>query len=181
MSDAYKSVVDISLGDKAGLLIRQTHHWAADVFVAAILMHLMRVFFTGAFRKPRELTWLVGLILLFTALLEGYLGYSLVDDLLSGMGLAIGYGVGLSIPVIGGPAMLAIFGAPVPREAAVRVAPVHRARAARPGAAGHAHRRAPGARHGAPSHPVSREPAAHPAADRRECRCSPARRRARWR
>ena len=84
------------------------------MFVAAILMHLMRVFFTGAFRKPRELTWIVGLILLFTALLEGYLGYSLVDDLLSGMGLAIGYGVGLSIPVIGGPAMLAIFGAPFP-------------------------------------------------------------------
>ena len=114
MSDAYKSVVDISFSYKAGLLIRQTHHWAADVFVAAILIHLMRVFFTGAFRRPRELTWIVGLILLFTALLEGYMGYSLVDDLLSGMGLAIGYGVGLSIPVIGGPAMLAIFGAPFP-------------------------------------------------------------------
>ena len=114
MSDAFKSVLDISLTYKGGLLIRQTHHWAADVFVAAILMHLMRVFFTGAFRKPRELTWIVGLLLLFTALLEGYMGYSLVDDLLSGMGLAIGYGVGLSIPVIGGPAMLAIFGAPFP-------------------------------------------------------------------
>jgi ubiquinol-cytochrome c reductase cytochrome b subunit len=114
MSDAYKSVVDISFSYKAGLLIRQTHHWAADVFVASIVMHLMRVFFTGAFRKPRELTWIVGLILLFTALLEGYLGYSLVDDLLSGMGLAIGYGVGLSIPVIGGPLMLGIFGAPFP-------------------------------------------------------------------
>jgi ubiquinol-cytochrome c reductase cytochrome b subunit len=114
MSDAYKSVVDISFSYKAGLLIRQTHHWAADVFVAAIVMHLMRVFFTGAFRKPRELTWIVGLILLFTALLEGYLGYSLVDDLLSGMGLAIGYGVGLSIPVVGGPLMLGIFGAPFP-------------------------------------------------------------------
>src|SRR6185437_7107573 len=73
MSDAFKSVLDISLTYKGGLLIRQTHHWAADVFVAAILMHLMRVFFTGAFRKPRELTWIVGLILLFTALLEGYL------------------------------------------------------------------------------------------------------------
>ena len=114
MSDAFKSVVDISFSYKAGLLMRQTHHWAADVFVAAILIHLMRVFFTGAFRRPRELTWIVGLILLFTALLEGYMGYSLVDDLLSGMGLAIGYGVGLSIPVIGGPAMLAIFGAPFP-------------------------------------------------------------------
>ncbi len=114
MSDAFKSVLDISLTYKGGLLIRQTHHWAADVFVAAILMHLMRVFFTGAFRKPRELTWIVGLILLFTALLEGYMGYSLVDDLLSGMGLAIGYGVGLSIPVIGGPVIQAIFGAPFP-------------------------------------------------------------------
>ena len=114
MSTAFKSVLDISLRNKAGLLIRQTHHWAADVFVAAIVVHLMRVFFTGAFRKPRELTWIVGLIILFTSLLEGYLGYSLVDDLLSGIGLAIGYGVGLSIPVIGGPLTLAIFGSSFP-------------------------------------------------------------------
>jgi ubiquinol-cytochrome c reductase cytochrome b subunit len=114
MSAAYKSVLDICFSHKAGLLIRQAHHWAADVFVASIVLHLMRVFFTGAFRKPRELTWLIGLTLLFTAFLEGYLGYSLVDDLLSGMGLAIGYGVGLSLPVIGGPMTLAIFGAPFP-------------------------------------------------------------------
>ncbi|MFZ0088531.1 MAG: cytochrome b N-terminal domain-containing protein [Solirubrobacteraceae bacterium] len=114
MSAAYKSVLDLSLTDKAGLLIRQTHHWAADVFMVAIVMHLMRVFFTGAFRKPRQLTWMVGVLLLFTALLEGYLGYSLVDDLLSGIGLAIGYGVGLSIPVIGGPFVLGIFGASFP-------------------------------------------------------------------
>jgi ubiquinol-cytochrome c reductase cytochrome b subunit len=114
MSAAYKSVLDISISDKAGLLLRQTHHWAADVFMVAIMMHLMRVFFTGAFRKPRELTWIVGLSLLGLGLLEGYLGYSLVDDLLSGMGLAIGYGVGLSLPLIGGPLTLAIFGAPFP-------------------------------------------------------------------
>jgi ubiquinol-cytochrome c reductase cytochrome b subunit len=114
MSEAYRSVLDISFSYKAGLLIRQTHHWAADVFVASIVLHLMRVFFTGAYRKPRELTWLIGLTMLFTALLEGYLGYSLVDDLLSGMGLAIGYGVGLSLPVIGGPMTLAIFGSPFP-------------------------------------------------------------------
>jgi ubiquinol-cytochrome c reductase cytochrome b subunit len=114
MSDAYKSVVNISFSVKAGLLMRQTHHWAADVFVAAMTIHLMRVFFTGAFRKPRELTWLIGLLLIFTSLLEGYLGYSMVDDLLSGMGLAIGYGVGLSIPIIGGPVIQAIFGAPFP-------------------------------------------------------------------
>lgn len=114
MSAAYKSAVDISFSYKAGLLMRQTHHWAADVFVAAIVVHLLRVFFTGAFRKPRELTWLLGLGLLMISLLEGYLGYSLVDDLLSGMGLAIGYGVGLSIPIIGGPLMVFLFGAPFP-------------------------------------------------------------------
>jgi ubiquinol-cytochrome c reductase cytochrome b subunit len=116
MSEAYKSVVDISFKYRAGLLIRQTHHWAADVFVAAIVIHLMRVFFTGAFRKPRELTWLIGLIMLFTSLLEGYLGYSLVDDLLSGMGLAIGYAVAMSLPIIGGPLAIGIWGAPYPGD-----------------------------------------------------------------
>jgi ubiquinol-cytochrome c reductase cytochrome b subunit len=114
MSAAYRSVIHLSFSVKAGLLMRQTHHWAADVFVAAIVVHLMRVFFTGAFRKPRELTWTIGLVLLTVSLLEGFMGYSLVDDLLSGMGLQIGYGVGLSIPIIGGPLMLAIFGAPFP-------------------------------------------------------------------
>jgi ubiquinol-cytochrome c reductase cytochrome b subunit len=116
MSEAYRSVVDISFQVKAGLLIRQTHHWAANVFVAAIVLHLMRVFFTGAFRKPRELTYTVGLLLLFTTLLEGYLGYSMVDDLLSGMGLAIGYGVALSLPFVGGNLALLIWGAPYPGD-----------------------------------------------------------------
>jgi ubiquinol-cytochrome c reductase cytochrome b subunit len=101
MSVAYKSAVDLSFEIKAGLLFRQTHHWAADVFVASMVLHLMRVFFTGAFRRPRTLIWLIGLLMLFTSLLEGYLGYSIVDDLLSGMGLAIGYAVALSIPFVG--------------------------------------------------------------------------------
>lgn len=114
MSEAYRSTVEISLTYKAGLLIRQTHHWAADVFIASIVAHLMRVFFTGAYRKPRELTWLIGLALLFTSLLEGYLGYSLVDDLLSGIGLAIGYGVLLSVPLVGGPLGILLFGAAFP-------------------------------------------------------------------
>jgi quinol---cytochrome-c reductase cytochrome b subunit len=117
MSEAYKSAVEISLTYKAGLLIRQTHHWAADVFIASIVLHLMRVFFTGAFRKPRELTWLIGLLLLFTSLLEGYIGYSLVDDLLSGIGLAIGYGVVLSVPILGGPLGLLLFGSSFPGKA----------------------------------------------------------------
>jgi ubiquinol-cytochrome c reductase cytochrome b subunit len=114
MSEAYKSVLDISYNVKAGLLIRQTHHWAADVFVAAIVLHLLRIFFTGAFRKPRDLTYLIGLAMLGLALPEGYAGYSMVDDLLSGMGLAIGYSVALSIPVVGANVGQLIWGGPFP-------------------------------------------------------------------
>jgi ubiquinol-cytochrome c reductase cytochrome b subunit len=114
MSEAYRSAVNISFKVKAGLLVRQTHHWAADVFVAAIVLHLMRIFFTGAFRKPRDLTYYIGLTMLLLALLEGYLGYSLVDDLLSGMGLAIGYGVAMSIPFVGANLAALIWGGPYP-------------------------------------------------------------------
>ncbi|HSB39550.1 MAG TPA: cytochrome bc complex cytochrome b subunit [Gaiellaceae bacterium] len=101
MTHAYRSVLDLSTNVKAGLLIRQTHHWAANVFIAAIVLHLLRIFFTGAYRKPRELTYWLGVTMLFVSLLEGYLGYSLADDLLSGMGLAIGYSVAMSIPFVG--------------------------------------------------------------------------------
>ena len=114
MSEAYKSALDISFKVKAGLLIRQTHHWAANVFVAAIVLHLLRVFFTGAFRKPRELTYFLGLAMLLLTLPEGYLGYSMVDDLLSGMGLAIGYAVALSIPVVGANLASLIWGGAYP-------------------------------------------------------------------
>ena len=93
----------LSLDVEGGLLIRQTHHWAALVFLASIVLHLARVFFTGAFRRPRELTWYVGLTMLMLALIEGFAGYSLPDDLLSGMGLAIAYSVVLSLPLIGAP------------------------------------------------------------------------------
>jgi ubiquinol-cytochrome c reductase cytochrome b subunit len=114
MSRAYESVLHLSLDVKAGLLMRQTHHWAANVFLAAIVLHVLRVFFTGAFRKPRDLTYLIGLTMLFIVFVEGYLGYSLVDDLLSGMGLAIGYSVALSMPVIGANLGLLLWGGPFP-------------------------------------------------------------------
>jgi ubiquinol-cytochrome c reductase cytochrome b subunit len=116
MTKAYRSVVDISFKVKAGLLIRQTHHWAANVFVVAIVLHLLRVFFTGAFRKPRELTYYIGLTMLALALLEGYLGYSLADDLLSGMGLAIGNAVALSFPFFGANLAALIWGGPFPGD-----------------------------------------------------------------
>jgi ubiquinol-cytochrome c reductase cytochrome b subunit len=118
MTRAYRSAVELSLDVKAGLLIRQTHHWAADVFVAAIVMHLLRVFFTGAFRKPRELTYYIGLSMFGLALLEGFLGYSLVDDLLSGMGLAIAYSVAMSVPFVGANLSALVWGGPFPGEPA---------------------------------------------------------------
>ncbi len=116
MTEAYRSVLHLSFEVKAGLLIRQTHHWAANVFVAAIVLHLLRVFFTGAFRKPRDVTYYIGVTMLILALLEGYLGYSLVDDLLSGMGLAIGYAVALSLPFVGSNLAALIWGAPFPGD-----------------------------------------------------------------
>jgi ubiquinol-cytochrome c reductase cytochrome b subunit len=103
VTHAYGSALDLSFKVPGGLLFRQTHHWAALLFLVAITLHLLRIFYTAAFRKPRELNYVVGLTLLGLALVEGFAGYSLLDDLLSGMGLAIGYGVALSIPGIGGP------------------------------------------------------------------------------
>jgi quinol---cytochrome-c reductase cytochrome b subunit len=117
MSEAYRSVLNISTTVKAGLLIRQTHHWAANVFVFAIILHLFRVFFTGAYRKPRELTYFIGVTMLMVTLLEAYIGYSMVDDLLSGMGLVIGYSVGLSIPFVGANVMSWLFHGPFPGQA----------------------------------------------------------------
>jgi ubiquinol-cytochrome c reductase cytochrome b subunit len=98
----------------AGLLMRQVHHWAALVFVVAIVAHLIRIFFTGAFRKPRDINYLVGVTMLALAILEGFLGYSLVDDLLSGMGLAIAYSVAMSIPLIGASFAFLVWGGQFP-------------------------------------------------------------------
>jgi ubiquinol-cytochrome c reductase cytochrome b subunit len=101
MSEAYASVLRLSFEVRAGLVMRQIHHWAALVFVAAILAHLSRVFFTGAFRRPREINWLIGVTLLLLAIYNGFSGYSLPDDLLSGTGLRIAYSIALSIPFAG--------------------------------------------------------------------------------
>ncbi|HLY51214.1 MAG TPA: cytochrome bc complex cytochrome b subunit [Solirubrobacteraceae bacterium] len=114
MSEAYRSVLDISFSVSAGLLFRQVHHWAANLFVASIVLHLIRIVFTGAYRKPRDLTYYVGLLMLMLAVLEGFAGYSLVDDLLSGMGLAIAYSVAMSVPFIGAQLAYLIWGGPFP-------------------------------------------------------------------
>jgi ubiquinol-cytochrome c reductase cytochrome b subunit len=114
VSHAYGSALDLSFTVPGGLLMRQAHHWAALLFLVSITLHLLRVVFTGAFRKPRELTYAAGVTLLTLAVIEGYVGYSLLDDLLSGMGLAIGYSAALSIPGIGGALGSLIWDGPFP-------------------------------------------------------------------
>jgi len=101
MSAAYASSVDLSFNVRTGLLMRQMHHWAADVFVGSIAVHMARIFFTGAFRKPRELNWIVGVTLLTLAIVNGFLGYSLPDDLVSGTGIRLAYSFVESMPIVG--------------------------------------------------------------------------------
>jgi len=114
MSAAMSSTLDISFDIRGGLLMRQVHHWAALMFVAAIGLHMLRIFFTGAFRKPRELNWVIGFILFILAMAEGFTGYSLPDDLLSGNGLRIIDGMIKGLPVIGTWTSFLLFGGEFP-------------------------------------------------------------------
>ncbi|MGY1438955.1 cytochrome bc1 complex cytochrome b subunit [Streptomyces reniochalinae] len=126
MSTAYASTLEISFEVRGGLLIRQIHHWAALLFAGSIGLHMLRIFFTGAFRKPRDVNWLVGMTLFVVALAEGFSGYSLPDDLLSGTGLRIAEGVMLSIPVVGTYLALFVFGGQFPgHEIIERLYPLH--------------------------------------------------------
>ncbi|MFJ5546622.1 cytochrome b N-terminal domain-containing protein [Streptomyces sp. NPDC093225] len=126
VSEAYASTLRITFDVRGGLLIRQIHHWAALVFVSAIAVHLLRVYLTGAFRRPRELNWAVGVTMFVLALLEGFAGYSLPDDLLSGTGLRTAQGIVLSLPVVGTYASFLVFGGEYPGHDIVpRLYPVH--------------------------------------------------------
>jgi ubiquinol-cytochrome c reductase cytochrome b subunit len=114
MTDAYSSTLDLSFDVRGGLLLRQMHHWAANLFMAAIVIHMLRIFFTGVFRNPRELNWVIGLTLFWLGLAEGFAGYSLPDDGLSGTGLRIAYSIALGIPVIGTWLAASLFGGEFP-------------------------------------------------------------------
>ncbi|MEW2572612.1 cytochrome bc complex cytochrome b subunit [Streptomyces sp. NPDC047070] len=114
VSEAFDSTMHISFDVRGGLLIRQAHHWAALVFVAALFAHMMRTFFTGAFRKPRELNWVFGFLLLILAMFGGLTGYDLPDDLLSGTGLAVVNGTILSMPIVGTYLSMFLFGGEFP-------------------------------------------------------------------
>ncbi|MEE1928687.1 ubiquinol-cytochrome c reductase cytochrome b subunit [Streptomyces sp. TRM 70351] len=114
MSEAYASTLDISFDVRGGLLVRQIHHWAALIFLVAMFVHMMRVFFTGAFRKPRELNWLFGFLLLVLGMFTGFTGYSLPDDLLSGTGVRFMEGAILSMPLVGTYLAMFLYGGEFP-------------------------------------------------------------------
>ncbi|MEU4728643.1 ubiquinol-cytochrome c reductase cytochrome b subunit [Streptomyces sp. NPDC023588] len=126
MSQAYLSTLEISFDVRGGLLIRQLHHWAALLFLSSIGAHMLRVFLTGAFRRPREVNWLLGVTLFLLSLLEGFAGYSLPDDLLSGTGLRIAQGIMLSVPLVGTYLSFFAFGGEYPGDDIVpRLYPLH--------------------------------------------------------
>ena len=126
MSEAFKSTLDISFDVRGGLILRQIHHWAALLFTVSITVHMFRVFFTGAFRKPREINWVIGTILSLLAINEGFTGYSLPDDLLSGTGLRAAEGFIQSVPVLGSYLAYFVFDGPFPGEAIIpRLFTVH--------------------------------------------------------
>lgn len=119
VTQAFASTVNLSFAVRAGLLMRQMHHWACDIFVGSIVVHMARVFFTGAFRKPRELNWTIGVTLLTLAIVNGFLGYSLPDDLVSGTGIRIAYSILLSVPLVGTYLAFWVFGGNFPGTAVI--------------------------------------------------------------
>ncbi|GAA4023019.1 cytochrome bc complex cytochrome b subunit [Streptomyces plumbiresistens] len=126
MTRAFESTLDISFEVRGGLLIRQIHHWAALIFVGAMIVHMMRVFFTGAFRKPRELNWVFGWTLLMLGIITGLTGYSLPDDLLSGTGIRFAQGAILSVPIVGTYLSFFLFGGEFPgHDIIARLFPIH--------------------------------------------------------
>ncbi len=119
VSEAFASTMNLSFDVRGGLLMRQMHHWSAMLFIAAMMIHLLRVAFTGAFRKPRELNWVIGCLLLLLGTLEGFTGYSLPDDLLSGTGVRAADGFMKASPVVGSYMSFFIFGGEFPGESII--------------------------------------------------------------
>ncbi|MGC8480818.1 MAG: cytochrome b, partial [Acidimicrobiales bacterium] len=119
VSEAFASTLNLSFSVRAGLVMRQMHHWAANVFIAAIVVHVCRIFFTGSFRKPRELNWIIGTVLLILAIVNGFIGYSLPDDLISGTGIRIAFSIVESVPLVGSYLAFFLFGGNFPGNAII--------------------------------------------------------------
>lgn len=116
MSRAYETALNISFEVRGGLFVRQMHHWAALMFMVAMAVHMARIFFTGAFRRPREANWIIGCVLILLGMVEGFMGYSLPDELLSGTGLRIMSAIIVGLPIIGTWMHWLIFGGDFPSE-----------------------------------------------------------------
>ncbi|HKD86936.1 MAG TPA: cytochrome b N-terminal domain-containing protein [Streptosporangiaceae bacterium] len=114
VSKAYESALHLSFDVRGGMLLRQVHQWASLIFVAAVCLQLLRLFFTGAFRRPGGLHWLIWVTLLPMGMAAGWTGTILPDDMLSGGGLGLLQGVVQSIPVVGTRLMFWLFGGEVP-------------------------------------------------------------------
>ena len=125
MSRALDSTLHISFEVRGGMLVRQAHHWASLLLLAAIGMQLLVTFFTGAFRRPRRLNWIVVFAVFVLCLVAGWTGYALPDDMLSGSGLRIVHGVILGIPVVGTWLSFLVFGDEFPSSIIANFYPVH--------------------------------------------------------
>ena len=99
---AYESVRYITEEAAFGWYLRSLHKWAATLMIAAVILHQMRVYFTGAYRKPREINWMVGMCLLLATLMTGFTGYSLVYEQLSYWGATVGANITDTVPYVGG-------------------------------------------------------------------------------
>ncbi len=119
MSEAYASTINLSFSVRTGLLMRQMHHWAANIFVGSIVVHMCRIFFTGGFRRPREFNWIIGVNLLILAIFNGFLGYSLPDDLVSGTGIRIAFSILEALPIVGSYLATFLFGGNYPGTAII--------------------------------------------------------------
>ena len=154
VSEAYASSVGLSFDVRSGLLMRQAHHWAADIFLGSIAVHMARVFFTGAFRKPREFNWIVGVTMLILGIVNGFLGYSLPDDLVSGTGIRIAYSIIESIPLVGSYIAFFLFGGNYPGQRGDHPPVLHPPRADRAADTHRPARRPPRAAGQTEAHPV---------------------------
>jgi len=125
VSRAFDSTMHISFEVRGGLLMRQAHHWASLLMLAALGVHLLSMFFTGAFRRPRRLNWLVVFAVFVLSLIAGWTGYALPDDMLSGSGLRIVHGTILGIPVVGTWLAFLVFGGEFPSNIIANFYPVH--------------------------------------------------------
>ncbi|WP_146418071.1 cytochrome b [Haloarcula hispanica] len=119
MPEAFVSVLHITYDVPFGMFIRRLHHWAAHLFVASIGLHMLRVFFTGAYRNPREPNWIVGTGLAALSMGAAYTGYALPFDEFAATATSIGYNLTISIPLLGDFLGQVVFGGEFPSSATI--------------------------------------------------------------